>query len=90
MNIVVRTGRLDRSRTGGSHQLMGIRRRDICNIPPQSDISFLTGNGLLQGGNRCLVAADLRTVVARHPYFGRVDDLLVESGRYGVQSVGPG
>ena len=90
VNISARTGRLGYSRTGGSHRLIGIGRRDICKVPLPSGVGFITGNGLLQGGNRCLVAADLRTVVARHPYFGRVDDLLVESGRYGVQSVGPG
>ena len=87
MNIVVRTGRLDRSRTGGSHRLIGIGRRDICKVPLPSGVGFITGNGLLRGGNRHPVAADPRIIDARHPYFGRVDDRLAEGGRYGGQSV---
>ena len=80
MNIVVRTGRLDRSRTGGSHRLIGIGRRDICKVPLPSGVGFITGNGLLRGGNRRPIDADQKTVDARHPYFGRVDDHLAEIG----------
>ena len=88
VNISARTGRLGYSRTGGSHQLIGIGRCDICSFPPPNDIGFLTGNGLPWGGNHRHVAADLRALAARHPYFGKVADRLAESGCCGVQSVG--
>ena len=78
VNILARTGRI-----GGSHRLIGISRRDICNFPPPRDVGLLVGNGLHCGGNR-------RPVVPWHPYFGHVDDRVAESGHYGVPSIGQG
>ena len=68
-------------RTGCSHRLIDISRRDICSVPRLSDVSFLTGNGLLRGRNRRHVATDPRTMVAHHPYIKKVDDRLAERDR---------
>ena len=84
VNIVAHIGHPSCSCTGCSHRLINIGRHDICTIPLPSGVGYLTGNGLLRGRNRHPVAADPSTVDARHPYFGRVDDHLAESGRYGA------
>ena len=81
MNIVVRTRRPGCHCTGCSHRLIDISRRDICSVPRLSDVSFLTGNRLLWDGNCHPVIADPRTMVARNPYFRRMDDRLGASGR---------
>ena len=81
VNILAHIGLLGHSRTGGSHRLIGIDCHDNLNVPPPSDVSFLTGNGLLRGRNRRHVATDPRTMVAHHPYIKKVDDRLAERDR---------
>ena len=58
--------------------MFSIGRRDIGIVPRPSGVGFLTGSGLLWGGNLHPAVADL----------GTVDDRFVERSRYGAQSVG--
>ena len=67
MNIVVRTGLHSLPRTGRSHRLLNISRRDIYNGLRPIGKRFLIGNGHPRDGNRCLVAVDPMTVDTRHP-----------------------
>ena len=82
VNIVVRTGR--------SHHLLDIGRRDIYNGLRPIVVGFLIDNGHPRDRNRRLVVGDPKTVAARHPYFGKLDDCHGVNGRSEARSAGPG
>ena len=77
VNILAHSDHLGRSRTDGSHRLIGIGCHDIYNAPPPSKARFL-------------IAADPRAMAARPPYLEKVDDFLGDRGHCEVQSVEQG